>query len=440
MEAYPVPSNAKLVFEDAAAAHAGFAAALTLRDEPRWRRIAQELVSRVVDPDVTPYYQGDEVLRYWHRRIGDLPEFREIGKTNNPVFVGEHLAPLLRALAEAVSATGAADNPRAAHVLDHDALMAPIDDELARAIVQGTLDVRALETALGGAGWGTGEGREITTDDPAAAVQLARRIINDPELRRVLEVAGWLRACARKEWKGRMRPMHGTPIGVEVGGNIDRLLPTSRAMLIHADPRRRGAARAQLLDRQLPQYAVKPSPEGHGPVVVLIDFSASMRSGRHIYAKGIACAIQEMALLERRPVHFVCFADTVLSEYRWAAPDVEQTVRFATQRPTGGTAFAPAFEAGCRLIASDPKFRRADILLISDGYAGDEARAHEYVERLREARPVNVYGLFVNDDAGTEGEEAHDAMSDLCDSGLWRITELTRDNSAAAAAFLTRSV
>src|SRR5262249_52952845 len=147
-------------------------------------------------------------------------------------------------------------------------------------------------------GLGMGEGAPGERRNPKAVAEAYKRVRNNPTLRRIAEFAGRFRRVAQS--KQRMKTVHGLDdvVGVEMGGDVARLLSHELAKLgieeLELDTLRRIAER-QALCRD---YSAT-EPAGKGPIIITLDESGSMTTTIDA-AKGLALALAWIARQQKR--------------------------------------------------------------------------------------------------------------------------------------------
>jgi len=187
---------------------------------------------------------------------------------------------------------------------------------------------------------------------PAATLTATEALLDAPLLERLRRLAAWLlRRAQRGEFRGG-------------GGGATPEFETYRPYTAGDDPRYLDwsvYARSEKLLVKL--YA----PESLGPVFVLLDTSASMRTGRGEKARSgarCAAAFAFLSLCVRRPVYLGAFAETLLAAagpYR-GPESLPECLRFFSRAPTG---------QGTRLGAAAADFlartrNRGRLVVISD--------------------------------------------------------------------------
>ena len=288
-----------------------------------------------------------------------------------------------------------------------------------------------VRTGLGGIAPGMEATPALHDQDGTDRLALAERVSTDSRLREVMKLAGRLRRVADSTRKVRDNQGTDTLVGVTIGGDLPRVLPTELGLMRH--PRLRRIQLAKLADRRMAQYDLQgETPQGRGPVVVLLDESGSMAGDRSMWASAVALACMGIASKERRSCTVIGFNsgiryalhldksgqswtiqhstwDLDLSSPMETLGDVgTMAVRVATSSPSGGTNFSPAFQAALDLeegITQD----RADLILVTDGRARIDPTQLERVQEARE-RGLRVFGLTVG--GGSLGH----TVRQLCDS------------------------
>src|SRR5579885_2338465 len=186
--------------------------------------------------------------------------------------------------------------------------------------------------------WGTGIGAGGRLS-PARQIELGRRLVTNPKLRRLAALVGRMRAHAL----------------------------ALRRRLLRRDFRRR------LLEGELLVYRLRGAESGRGPMIVCVDGSSSMAGEKEIWAKAVALTLLEIARRQRRLFRFVCFAaaDTPLftldlNPRAHHAVHVDRALDVAEYFPGGGTDFETPLDAAVDALGA-ARWRRGDVVLITDG-------------------------------------------------------------------------
>lgn len=213
-------------------------------------------------------------------------------------------------------------------------------------------------------------------DDSAAwaSVQNIQTARGDMALvQRVAKLAGRMYASLKGARATKIAGVAGEVYSVEQGRAIDRLLPSTMAML--SDSVLEGVVLEQIATRRAPQYAVRGTAKrSKGPLVMAIDESGSMVGARNEWAKAAAVAVARVAAEEGRAVsvvHYSTSAERQALRPRDGASVVQMIQRFLN----GGTMISLALSVSTdevKMLAKKGE-RGADIILVTDGIDGDES-------------------------------------------------------------------
>jgi uncharacterized protein with von Willebrand factor type A (vWA) domain len=183
---------------------------------------------------------------------------------------------------------------------------------------------------------------------------------------------------------------------IERGADLGRLLPTELARLNL--PRLKLALLRDLHERSAMQYALRgPEKMGKGPLVVCLDRSGSMDGPRDEWSAAAALALLEVAQRERRPFAVIAFDSgvtlRVVVTVGQALPEDALMLRCS-----GGTNIDAAIAAALDVIRMEsPVLKRADIVIITDGYS-EPAKAAELREQAK-LLGVSILGLAIGVEA-----------------------------------------
>jgi hypothetical protein len=235
---------------------------------------------------------------------------------------------------------------------------------------------------------------------PAALkAALAQKVRNNKHLRRIALLAGRFRLIAAE--KQRNARGHGyLEVGdVEHGRSVARLMPKELLGLIDpdlADAFDRGYAEGRLWQYQLQATP----PQGHGPIVFCIDVSGSMEGDRDVWAKALFAGVSELALRQKRWCYAIQFDSRLQREDKFdpRKPDPVQFLDCVGFFSGGGTSFNPPLRRALEIIASDPEFKKADVIFLTDG---DGMLSDDILRTLRRAQqktPLTIHGILIGED------------------------------------------
>lgn len=256
---------------------------------------------------------------------------------------------------------------------------------------------------------GLGAGGTGATDlDPKQAAELFKTIKNNPQLRRIFELAGRYRRAARA--RQRTKVSHGADevTGTELAGEVARLLPAELAKLTDED------LELDLLRRVADNEAfcrqMKGTEKvGKGPVVVVVDESGSMKGGPVAAAKGFALAMAWVARHQKRWCALVGFSGgtqgtrLVLPPGRW---DQEGLLQWLAHFFGAGTdcdiplkelpfTYWPEFEK------TGMQKGKTDVIFITDGVVNVDPGLEARFKGWKAKEKVRAIGIVLNSDPGS---------------------------------------
>jgi len=168
-----------------------------------------------------------------------------------------------------------------------------------------------------------------------------------------------------------------------------------------------------------------------GPVVACVDTSGSMSGGREVAAKALILAICRRVLPQGRAVHLLLFGgrgEWIELRLRRGVGGLEQVLDFLAMAFDSGTDIDTPLRRALQLVETDPAFRRADILVITDGLCRASGAVVQGVQRAREASGLRVWSVVIG--------RAHLGGVQPVSDQVWRI-DSTRPEGALG---LVRSI
>ena len=219
--------------------------------------------------------------------------------------------------------------------------------------------------------------------------------------------------------------------GVERNDDVARMLPSELSMLGH--PKLKMLWHSRRAERMLLSYKVdgvlsehipvcdpikvseqsssKHRDQQKGPVIVILDTSASMKGEPEHLAKSIVLETLRVCRQQKRLCYLFLFS---------ALDDVQQIELDGTQQSWlkildlmqysfhGGTQIEPVMNQAMSLLQTK-KWRQADILLLSDGRFSLDDEFQNNINVMRQQHGLNCQGINV-------GAWQKHAMYDLCDT------------------------
>lgn len=253
--------------------------------------------------------------------------------------------------------------------------------------------------------------------DPKRAAELYKRIKASKKLSRIAELAGRYRRVAAS--KQRNKTCHGTDdvVGVTVGGNPFKLIPSELASLRH--PLLRLETLSKLAEgRALCWDAHGVEPVAKGPIVVVVDESGSMECGtrnadgtvtaRVEQAKALALAMAWIAAKQKRFCALVGFSGGTQGTLEILPPggwNETKIVAWLEHFFGNGTDMdVPMRELPQvywpKIIAAGAQRGKTDIVIITDGEVNMPKPIEDAFMKWKKDETVKLYSIVINDRAG----------------------------------------
>lgn len=285
--------------------------------------------------------------------------------------------------------------------------------------------------------WGVGPG-ELERMPYARRARLAERL-RAGRLARWAELIGRFRQTADGERARKVESTAGELVGVTLGDDLSRLIPSELASL--GLPELRAVFAARYAAGELMLYDNRgEQPTGRGAVIACVDTSHSMYAAgpggvtREAWSKACVLALLDQARHAGRDFVGILFsAEDKVQVFRFPAGRsacIERVLDFAETFLGGGTSYRTPLTTARELLEEefdDAATTRGDIVMITDDECGV---TEEWMRGWNDARRVlgfRVFGLAV----GAPGAaEAGSVLDVLCDN-LRSIEDLTDVHAAA---------
>lgn len=280
----------------------------------------------------------------------------------------------------------------------------------------------ARETA---AGLGLGDASEL---DPATIARYVRAVRDDHLLRAIMAMAGRYRARAQTLQRERVDAHRAEITGIELAGDIGRLLPTELLAVAGAVPELEWLALYRLATRRCLAYRHhRRDPVGMGPIVVSVDESSSMRGQKIAAAKGLALAMAWVAHQQRRPCLLVGFSGTA-EVHACPSDKPDDVVAWCQHFWDGGTVLdGPLATVPTEHWPTLPREARgrADHIIITDAEVDCSEALRDSYRGWADREHVRTYALVI--DTRETGDLSQ--VADRC----WCLPDLSLDQAAIEA-------
>lgn len=309
---------------------------------------------------------------------------------------------------------------------------APADPNAEESVNDSVSRMRSTRNALKGANdaadaaeavaAGLGLGGE-TSLEASRLAQYTRRLRSSPDLVNIMRMAGRFIAKANQLQRQRTNLPGMEITGVELSGDLARLLPIESSLLAGAVPELETLALLRLTQRRSLSYRrIIREPVAMGPIVVSVDESGSMDGDRIEAAKGLALAMASIARAQKRPFLLCAWSGT--EEIRTASGSPDAIVEWLETFYGGGTVLdGPLHTLPTTAWPAGPIGAKSDHIIITDDDVGlsDELLA-EY-KAWAKAGHIRTFGIGI-------GVRKAKTLERFCDGGVWTLPSLDLDNPA----------
>ena len=304
----------------------------------------------------------------------------------------------------------------------------PIKDTLARmrstakALQQAQDDVETARNTSAGIGAG-----DAAMLDPATLRAMFQRVRNDRLLRAIMDMAGRMRSLCRALQRSKVRHGRDDTVGVELGGDIARLVPSELMQLACGIPEVELLALHRVATRRAlcREYRGREKV-GRGPIVVSVDESASMEGERITAAKGLALALAWLAHHQRRWIMLAGYSGDAKCTRYVAAPGKSEPAKlldWCSHMWNGGTVLdGPLATVPGWWPEVKPPKGKVDHIIITDGQVSLPSALRDSYRTWAQSEQVKTYGIIIGcRDAGGIREVA---------DRVWCLPDLNIDSAA----------
>lgn len=229
-----------------------------------------------------------------------------------------------------------------------------------QAVEEADAEAKEVEEILKAAGYspdGKGDNKNLKIEDIMSLVQYFKKM---KDYHKILDGIGRAKQSAITAIQTRTIFSEDEIVGVELGNDIERLCMEEVALpqIIF---------NLKFIEGELQQYTFcGRDPFAFGPIILIIDESGSME-GENIYmAKTFMFGMWQIAKKQKRPMFVIRFDEDIVEHEIKEEMDM---IHILHQMLGGGTNFEKPLTRAMDIIDSMPKYKKADILFITDGRA-----------------------------------------------------------------------
>jgi uncharacterized protein with von Willebrand factor type A (vWA) domain len=295
-----------------------------------------------------------------------------------------------------------------------------------QALQQASQTVDAAKSLAAGLGLGSGDKL-----DAQALASAFEKLRNNAMLRRIMALAGRFRSRCQSLQKQKLNATRGEIAGVELAGDVGRLLAAERAQIAGVVPETEMLALYRLAQRRMLCYRhTQTKPVQAGPIVVVVDESASMGGDRIIAAKALAITMAWLARHQKRWCALVGFECGEVGNALCLPPekpDQGDLFGWLEHFFNGGTTLdvplaTVPFDYWDKFVAQGMQRGKTDVIIITDGCVDCPTEMRDRYRAWAKAEKVKTLGVII--EAGEPG-----GLEGVCDR-YWCLPDLSLENDA----------
>jgi len=270
--------------------------------------------------------------------------------------------------------------------------------------------------------WGVGGG-DFQKLPIEQKFELAQILKQSKKLKNMLNLVGKFRNLAKVQQKTKLKQKQPEIHGIEIGRDIPRILPAEMVMAGREETK--PLFYKKFLSRGFLQYSLKGREKvGKGPIVVLIDVSASTKGSVEEYEKALALGLKEIASIQRRAFAAVFFSDgDDLKTIEFSPKEFEpqKVIELAEYFEGGGTDFEKPLLKGMEILQKS-EYKNGDLVLITDGECAVSPEFQAEFLKVKKARGFKVFSIVID----LNGKCSTDGVKPFSD-WVYTLSELTQD-------------
>lgn len=265
--------------------------------------------------------------------------------------------------------------------------------------------------------YGDGDGNPYMEQDASVKRQLTQTLAGNSRLRAIAHLAGRLQRSALHKQRTKVNPEREEVVGVDVGNDLEHLLPTELLKL--SRPELFPLFAKSYFERSLLQYEMAgKDKEVRGPIVVCVDISDSMAGDRDIWARAVAMAVLSVARFQHRDARIILFnneVQKVCDFYAKESVDMGALINLLLIGPRGGTNFELPLAVAQQAIGKNPAYKKADVIFITDGHCYvSEGFEREFAQHKQDMSFV-VFGIVIGKEITLGLEQFSDHTYSIAD-------------------------
>jgi uncharacterized protein with von Willebrand factor type A (vWA) domain len=228
-------------------------------------------------------------------------------------------------------------------------------------------------------------------DELLSKLELSKKLQQNPFLKKMVELAGRMKNKANSKLKQRTNYGRDAIVGIEKGNDISRLLPSELARFTDEDMSIffcKDFTQENLLQFEMEGTESKMS----GPVIVCLDQSSSMYGDCNLYGKAFLFGMYAIAKANNREFYVILFSSRIQEYHIESEKDIFKVM---DSFMGGGTNFELPLLKTCEIIESNPMFKQADLIFITDGEGMLSDACKMKIKRIKEKLQFKILSLMI---------------------------------------------
>lgn len=268
--------------------------------------------------------------------------------------------------------------------------------------IKDTMDMQSI-------GWGTDDiNNPIESEGITEKLKNAKKLLNTKNFKKIMEMVGRLKLMVEQKRKSSLK--HPAMIkGVKTGNDLMNLLPVEYGRFAHKITRR--LFLKDYTEKALLEYDKESNSNAKkGPIVMLVDNSASMAGNKEIWSKAVAVAYLMQARVDSRDFYAIHFDTQSRKTYsfpkgKFDSKKLEDFVKFFSN---GNTNWMNPLNDAVRIIESQTEFKKADIIMITDDECQVSDNWVKDFNQKKEDYQFTAYSVMI----GTNNKKAMESFMD----------------------------
>lgn len=267
--------------------------------------------------------------------------------------------------------------------------------------------------------WGLGSDNTYQKLPYEEKFKISKKLVNSEKLKEIAKLAGKVKNLAFKKGNTNFKKAQSEVKSVEYGNNLSKTVFSEFIKL--GSPELKSTFFKDYSKKRLLQVKYGGKTElGMGPIVVCLDSSGSMSGVKEIWAKAVCLSLVEICKKGHRNlivIHFSSrynFHSTLKLNFIGKSNHYSrmEILNMAEYFEGGGTEYEPVLQKSINTINSEPKFKKADIVFITDGESPIDNKFVSSFNDWKKLKKVSVTSCLIGAGSAWSGDTTLNLFSD----------------------------